>query len=247
MRDTFSGRGNIQYYDFTSEQKEELKETIRKYLTGAESVDIIPAESLKQVRESYAQFKNLNESLQKESEENMQFLPAPGVKGVDTEEEQEDVKDGADTQPLVGDEERDDGSGFHIGQAPTNAKPPEIPSSPLKGDGVSTPIKAGESLNRTATLAAQADKNVAFHEYKRTAGSAFNTKLLNVLRSLRTLKFEIMEKGKEVNVTKASIDKLKAEIAAMKSQRGPSVASDGREVVDAEEVRPSLHYSERLL
>ena len=55
MRDTLAGRGQINYSDLTDAEVNELKALVGSFLEGNATVDQLPCQTLKQVKETYRQ------------------------------------------------------------------------------------------------------------------------------------------------------------------------------------------------
>lgn len=55
MRDTLAGRGQVNYSDLTDAEVSDLKILISNFLEGSATVDQLPSQTLKQVKETYRQ------------------------------------------------------------------------------------------------------------------------------------------------------------------------------------------------
>ena len=55
MRDTLAGRGQLNYNDLSDAEVADLKALVCNFLEGSASVDLLPCQTLKQVRETYRQ------------------------------------------------------------------------------------------------------------------------------------------------------------------------------------------------
>ena len=55
MRDTLAGRGQVNYSDLTDAEVNELKALVGSFLEGNATVDQLPCQTLKQVKETYRQ------------------------------------------------------------------------------------------------------------------------------------------------------------------------------------------------
>lgn len=55
MRDTLAGRGQVNYNDLSDTEVADLKALVSDFLEGSTSVDLLPCQTLKQVRETYRQ------------------------------------------------------------------------------------------------------------------------------------------------------------------------------------------------
>lgn len=55
MRDTLAGRGQTNYNDLSDAEVADLKALVLNFLEGSTTVDLLPCQTLKQVRETYRQ------------------------------------------------------------------------------------------------------------------------------------------------------------------------------------------------
>ena len=55
MRDSLAGRGQVNYNDLSDTEVADLKAQVSDFLEGSTSVDALPCQTLKQVRETYRQ------------------------------------------------------------------------------------------------------------------------------------------------------------------------------------------------
>lgn len=55
MRDTLTGRGQVNYNDLTDAEAADLKALVRQFLEGNATLDQLPCDTLKQVKEAYKQ------------------------------------------------------------------------------------------------------------------------------------------------------------------------------------------------
>lgn len=58
MRDTLTGRGQVNYNDLTDAEAADLKVLVRQFLEGNATVDQLPCDTLKQVKEAYKQMQS---------------------------------------------------------------------------------------------------------------------------------------------------------------------------------------------
>lgn len=58
MRDTLAGRGQINYDDLSDAEVADLKALVSNFLEGSASVDLLPCQALKQVKETYRQMQS---------------------------------------------------------------------------------------------------------------------------------------------------------------------------------------------
>lgn len=55
MRDTLAGRGQVNYSDLTDAEVNDLRALVSSFLEGNATVDQLPSQTLKQVKETYRQ------------------------------------------------------------------------------------------------------------------------------------------------------------------------------------------------
>ena len=55
MRDTLAGRGQVSYNDLSDAEVADLKALVSEFLEENTSVDLLPCQTLKQVKETYRQ------------------------------------------------------------------------------------------------------------------------------------------------------------------------------------------------
>ena len=55
MRDTLTGRGQVNYNDLTDAEAADLRALVRQFLEGNATLDQLPCDTLKQVKEAYKQ------------------------------------------------------------------------------------------------------------------------------------------------------------------------------------------------
>ena len=55
MRDTLAGQGQTNYNDLSDAEVADLKALVLNFLEGSTTVDLLPCQTLKQVRETYRQ------------------------------------------------------------------------------------------------------------------------------------------------------------------------------------------------
>ena len=67
MHDALANRGHVQYDPYTDEQRYDLNQTVKKFLSG--QIEEIEVESLRQVKEIFSQFKILLNNMENEVEQ----------------------------------------------------------------------------------------------------------------------------------------------------------------------------------
>ncbi|GLC42055.1 Kinesin heavy chain [Pleodorina starrii] len=149
MRDTLSGRSRVSYDDLTDDELRDLHATARRFLNGEAEPEELPTDSLKRVREAYKALRSVHAALRGEMAAQMAAL-------------QRATEDGsvmaaqlaaAAASGAVGDVDLRSTTGFTVGTAPVDARPP--PRSEHGGDRTShSTIPA--TLGAAATAAAAA-------------------------------------------------------------------------------------------
>jgi len=250
MRDTFAGRGRVTYVDYTDMEKHELNQKVRKYLGGEEDIESLAVDSIKQVNETFKQFKACYSALKVELEEQL-AKKAPAAP--EAKPETPSVQEGGKEE--VGDLDKD-ADGFHVGQAPAGAAPEEGEMANPKTPDVSDPKAAGDFPPppgpEAAAQAAGASspgplsKNAAFVAYKHQepAGRAAQEEIARASAALRDAKAALKEASVSVNASKGDIDRLTGEIKFKEDERGPAGGGEGEEVVDEEEYKLRLQLRE---
>jgi kinesin family protein 6/9 len=119
MHDTLSSRGHVSYDPLTEVERYEIQQQVRHYLGG--SLAEIPIVNLRQIRETFSQFKLVVGTL--ESEIEARVKQKAGVAGAESGSGsgigQKSPGSGAEHGGYVGDI---DGQGFGVGVAPTNTR-----------------------------------------------------------------------------------------------------------------------------
>eukprot|EP00899_Mesostigma_viride_P011692 jgi/Mesvir1/20523/Mv25338-RA.1 len=249
MRDTFAGRGRVNYEDMTEAERSELNALLRKFLDGQVPLDDVPATSIKQVKEVYQQFKVIYAGARATAEEQYKKLystsrpssRAPGAGQGPLDTAAMAAQPGA---TLVGDEDRDGDQGFHVGEAPEGARP-EVsgePSSPNFRDGGGnngglSPTFRGQLPAVTARGGAAAGaanakakeagavravgKNGAFVAFKREdpEGMQLEAAAHAAAEALREARGELREAGCAVNDCKKAIDNEKEALELKRAER----------------------------
>eukprot|EP00798_Chlamydomonas_sp_ICE-L_P026444 gene26444-17543_t len=244
LRDTLSGRGRVVYDDLTDAEIRELNQLAKKYLEGSEEMEQLPTESLKKIRETYKQMRNVFQSVTFELKEQMnnQGVAAAAKAGTSSGTTHDEGAAGA-----VGD--ADNTGGFGVGLAPPAARPAHqmsaaemasSPSGPAPGTAVASSGGASSAPDMNTTAGAipgvmyqGADRNAAFVRFKKEAeeGKALNATVLKYTLELKNLKTHIKDLTTSVNASKRSIDDLTAKVDMKKAG---AKLGDG-EVLDSEQ------------
>lgn len=249
MRDTFSGRGRVSYEDYTDMERQELGERVKKFLSGDAEADDLPADSLRQVKETFKQFKVLylramddlarEKAAMRDADKAAKNESPGGVGGAAT------AADGAED---VGDLDKENTEGFHVGEAPGALKPSgniALPASAVAN------LEGGEDGGADApgtppgppgtTRGGAVDKNTAFQTYKHRVeeGIVLTGALKEHQDRLKAARKAARDAGEAVNVAKKQIDEQTMQLglrtAPPRSVGAASGAAKDDEVLDAEE------------
>lgn len=252
MRDTLSGRGMVSYEDMSENEVSELQRLVVKFLKGDVDVEDLAVDTLKHIRETYKMMRNVHQQMRIDLEAELRTRRATGDNiGGPT------MAEGSWGEG-VGDVDRD-GRGFHIGEAPADARPaPSV--NPLTGElearsplsrppsqeaGAPTAAAGFDEHDENDGLAASSgdeQRNMMFLRFKRSTpqGNAQNAILKERTNALKELKQQIRDASAVVNVTKKEIDELAAQLS-LKSGGPTSPGAAGAmaddehgEILDAE-------------
>ncbi|XP_062518444.1 kinesin-like protein KIF9 [Corticium candelabrum] len=119
MHDTLSSRGHISYEPLTDVERYEIHQQVRHYLEG--SLTEIPVVNLRQIQETFAQFKSVVSSLESEVEARVtQRTTVSGAESISGSGiAPKSAGSSSEQAGFVGDI---DGQGFGVGVAPSSAK-----------------------------------------------------------------------------------------------------------------------------
>ena len=233
FQDTLADRTGGIYEPFTPEQKTDLLNVLSKYCRG--ELTAIPVTSLRQVRETFNEFRNmvLDLEVQVEKAKLAQPTARPGTVPTTGEE----LGAGANAEgSTVGDVE--DEGGFGLGVAADNAGPeggltqamsPSNATLRRESDPFEQTVAAPIAKARSATAPAESE---AFEEYKQNIGSDLNERYEDAKSLLLTKKKEMQEVSREVNSFKRDIDQITEDI---QYKRSTSSVSNAEDVIDEEE------------
>ncbi|KAK3249053.1 Kinesin heavy chain [Cymbomonas tetramitiformis] len=229
MRDTLSGRGRISYNDVGDLERHELHETVRKYLKGEIQLDDIAIENLKMIKETFKQFRIVYEALDAELIEQRMKGNLPRGEDAGGMQDEVDKAEAGEYEP-VGDEDKEASAGFHIGEAPPNARPVEDEAT----EGTSLPgIFKDSSYPETPPLIGGpiSDKNMAYDGYKRDVpeGQEQASKLKQLTSDLKEQKRVLRQHGIEVNKAKQEIDLCTSQLKSFRSEQGETSGENPEE------------------
>eukprot|EP00898_Chlorokybus_atmophyticus_P007392 jgi/Chlat1/7654/Chrsp64S07123 len=160
MRDTFSGRGRVVYDEYTEAERQALNATVKEYLSGRSAIDTLPMETLKQIKETFAQCKVAYQALQAEMEQEIRKSrdsAARDASAANVATAQRPM-DSAAARDMVGDID-DSTPGFFVGEAPANARPTaplsDDENSPKRGSVVAVPATKNKVAINGGMLSAE--------------------------------------------------------------------------------------------
>eukprot|EP00391_Amoebophrya_sp_Ameob2_P012181 CAMPEP_0178995692 /NCGR_PEP_ID=MMETSP0795-20121207/7955_1 /TAXON_ID=88552 /ORGANISM="Amoebophrya sp., Strain Ameob2" /LENGTH=704 /DNA_ID=CAMNT_0020688001 /DNA_START=84 /DNA_END=2198 /DNA_ORIENTATION=+ len=227
MHDT--GRGRIQYADFSPDEIRALETKIKTYVEGdVETLEIV---SLKMVQESFGIFRKMIQNLQKELRERPTMLSQAVSERTATMEDGGPVGDLAPPEDQVGVDD-DATNGFGIGVATTKPMD-DVEAGTAGGEGdregeVLTPRRPHKAKKEAAL--GPADKASVFLQWKKKEGGSFERVFQNLKSQVMQRKQECKMLIQQLNAKKQAVDALDARI----SQRASSSAQQG-DLIDEEE------------
>ena len=239
MRDALNGTSNrisSRYDAFSDAEKQEIRRIAKKFLTGETPIEDVSLHSLNYIRELFNQCKNCADDERTEVEAKHQGalrdlearLKSAGVGGAAGQAEEEDH--GADQEASVGEGEgaaaavgeSDKPSGFHVGNAPSDAKPERSAGTPMASmenqddlaEPALDPLGAGVQADLSPALGLAAtgsvDKSTAFDlfKYEIEEGRNLATVLKERKKRLGDLRHNLRDQTMELNGCKEEIDAL---------------------------------------
>ena len=223
MRDAFAGRGRIDY-DISELTRMQIGENVQQFLDSEESaddVDLLEIVSVKQVKETFKQFKY--KYLQLKANVGSAAASNMGDRRLDTA--------GTDTGALAGEEaaeggetsvgDAEGGRGISVGgEAPASARPAEAEDA---GQRSGLPAAAAQALEQETSRVssffsgaaagagaalAGTDRRDAYEVFKKTEGAALAERLRIDVAAARDAKKAAADVGRDLNTMKAKIDAL---------------------------------------
>ncbi|DBA69401.1 TPA: Kinesin heavy chain [Trebouxia sp. C0005] len=242
MRDSLAGRGQVNYSDLTDAEVSDLKVLVSSFLEGSASVDQLPSQTLKQVKETYRQMQLVYQASKSSQDTQAQGnlgvprpsspSPNPG-KGLRPGSREGVAAEG------VGEEDPQGAHGFHVGLAPANLRPPQGLDTESKGQALSprSPLQGAYSPGGLGSspdaMRTRLDRNAAFIDYKRDVqeGRNLDQAVKKIQSEHKTAREELKQCGLAVNAAKREIDDV---TAALGAKRAEGVAGEPG-VLDSEE------------
>uniref|UniRef100_A0A061SBX2 Kinesin-like protein n=1 Tax=Tetraselmis sp. GSL018 TaxID=582737 RepID=A0A061SBX2_9CHLO len=234
MRDALSGRGRVSYDDLNEAELTELRQLCKQFLEGSKEIDDLPQDTMKLVRESFKQMRNVYQELKsnmsaKVEKEIMRRLS--GSEGRDS------LRDELNGNGLVGDEDPS-GAGFAVGNAPPDSKPEGSELAAAENSSVNATAQHGLQRETSAaaslaanSVSADAEKNTAFISYKRenAEGRVLAEGVATRQREATEAKSKVKQLAAAVNEKKQQIDLLSDQVKEKRDSQ------TGGEDIDVEE------------
>eukprot|EP00118_Oscarella_pearsei_P007443 m.36588 g.36588 ORF g.36588 m.36588 type:complete len:779 (+) comp32263_c0_seq2:38-2374(+) len=263
MHNVLANRGQVNYDTVTEAERYEIQQQVRRYLDG--SLPDIEVFSLRQIHETFAQFKGVVRSLESEIEGKFrQKFSGMKTSSADSKGTEKPTLGGSDSgEGYVGDI---DGQGFGVGVAPSGIRASAasvVAARKLKsrkGRDTISSVVSRDQMNATevmtmgapGTLAEENEaderggeipkistpppKNEAFEKFKREKGSEIQRILAENKATLNEKKKSARDLSRAVNVAKREIDDMRAVIEQKGRERTEQGEGEtGEDVIDEEE------------
>eukprot|EP00469_Lotharella_globosa_P014891 CAMPEP_0167822014 /NCGR_PEP_ID=MMETSP0112_2-20121227/7198_1 /TAXON_ID=91324 /ORGANISM="Lotharella globosa, Strain CCCM811" /LENGTH=647 /DNA_ID=CAMNT_0007723209 /DNA_START=343 /DNA_END=2286 /DNA_ORIENTATION=+ len=247
MHDSLANRNNIQYDDFTPEQRQEAYEQVAGYLE--DKIPEIKIVSVRQIQELFRQFKEyVRKNGGSAPAVAMEVSKGAGAKSAAGDGDVKSQQGAANQAKEAGVGEVDGAGGFHLGEADAGAAPPEpegsAPSQPgedLKtahGDTkhASSPKSTNPKPAPSKTMDKAPSEEEAFEDYKKNQGQSYSQQFEENKKDYQAKKLELKELSNQVNKLKGEIDKMASELEEVRAGADTQAMSpDGIPVIDEHE------------
>jgi kinesin family protein 6/9 len=236
MHDTLSNRVNVQYETYTPEQQAAIRKTVNSYVKGEGEIDIV---NIRQIKEVFFQMKSMILDLQLDLENGGGSVSTGSSNKASSEAGsagsagQMDASDG----DLVGEVDQAAG-GFHLGQAPSDARPSGVDVIELTGnfDEEAVTVENSKQAPPARVPVERPDETVAFEEFKQNDGRELQQAYENNKKLMQQQKQQFRKISSEVNRIKRQLDNLQANLKEKEKMRVKDRANvSGVEVIDEEE------------
>ena len=235
MRDTFTGRGRVSYDEYSDAERLEIKDRVRSFLDGKLPVTDMPIESLRQVKETFVQFKAAFEGLSLQAP-----IPAAEAGGGARDEPASRAEDDADVPGGVGEADTSEG-GFSVGKAPSLSRPVATPTRGKQREVAvkSTPVGSHPVSREGGGVPAERSpqgrapgRNAAYDQFKRSTaeGKALSGTLRQEQLTLQEKRQALRELATGMNSDKAEIDRI---TELLKAKREAN--KEGSDITDEED------------
>ncbi|UPR05061.1 kinesin [Chloropicon primus] len=259
MRDALSGTSNrlsSRYGSFSEAEKQEIKRIARKMLNGETPIEDVTLHSLNYIRELFMQVKqcadeqkselgNKHASAMLELETKLKQFGSDATK-VEAASKADEGKAASDEAASAAVGESDKPSGFHVGNAPSDARPDRGAGTPVASmqnqedladtyQDVSAPMPLDLSPALGTSMSGSIDKSTAFDLFKYEVEEGRNLSMILKERKKRLtdLRHNLRDQTMELNSGKEEIDSL---THALKNREGTKSEGD-QDVVDEEQYK----------
>ncbi|XP_065834553.1 kinesin-like protein KIF9 [Oscarella lobularis] len=260
MHNVLANRGQISYDAVTEAERYEIQQQVRRYLDG--SLSDIEVFSLRQIHETFVQFKSVVRSLESDIETKLkQKYPEAKTSSADPKGTEKNASGPSEYgEGYVGDI---DGQGFGVGVAPSSVRAAassvvtarklksrkgrevtsglsrdqlhsEAPSVALIPGNIAEETDGDEKGGEVPRPSTPPSKDEAFEEFKREKGSEIQRILTENKATLNEKKKSAHNLSRSVNVAKKEIDEMRAIIDEKERERLEQDDA-GEEVIDEEE------------
>ena len=247
MRDTFTGRGRISYDEYSDAERKEIKDSVQSFLEGKIAVADMRIDSLRQVKETFVQFKAAFDALSLQA-------PAPAMEagGTAGEEPSSRVEEDGDVPGGVGEADTAE-AGFSVGKAPSLSRPVATPTRGKLRENVvkATPVgshpvsrEGGGSPAERSPQARAPSRNAAYDQFKKTTveGRTLSGTLRQEQFTLQEKRQALRDLATGMNSDKADIDRLTELLKAKREAH-----KEGSDVTDDEEYQLARELKEKKL
>ncbi len=236
MHDTLSGRGRIQYNDYSPDEIRALEGKVRGFVDG--ETEQIEVDSIKMVHESFSILRRMIHGLQKELRERPtrgDFMAAGAQKGASAASDTEaGVQDPVPADAVgLDDEQR---SGFAVGVAAPGSKPVATEAA---GEGEDEGMGEEEIRVRTPRRGKAREegqivpeKNSAFLNWKAAQGSQYEKQFQMLKGELQGKKSKCRQTIQTLNSKKAVIDSIRVKIQQRQAEK---TGQESLNLIDEEE------------
>ncbi|CDW85408.1 kinesin motor domain-containing protein [Stylonychia lemnae] len=245
MHDTLANKGRVQYDPYTAEQQYEIQKLAQQFMDG-EVEDIEELNSMRQVKELFAQMKNIFRKLEHDAK-NIEAR-SEGLGGQRQPTQLQDIERRKTMMNSDGVGDLDDIGEFGLGIAPRNLKPvnkielskkKEEEIARMQADDDNPPLETepddeADSKLEMMRLKKQReakrkpiDRQQAFIEFKNLPdGRQFEDQILNNRQELKDKKVKVKVLTEQCNNTKKEIDTIKAKLDEKAEEKKKNLRED---------------------
>lgn len=206
MRDTLSGRARVNHNDMSEADVRATQILVQQFLDGAKEVDELPLDTIRTIKESFMQCRNVYQALKCRAPGSAAEAgqPAPASPSGHPAAEND--------SGLVGETEAK--RSFNIGRAPAGAQPALAAADVHSEVPAGTRMHAASERGLTSPGQAPMDREAGFDLYKRdiAAGTAASQRVKDLLAQQRSARAVLTSLSESVNASKQAIDQLQAHV-----------------------------------